>query len=140
MCHPCSDGGPGSDRIGCTKFNEGCTKFWEGCTKGSKVHSEVGIDPQSLSYGFLNEIMAHSWLDGGPEITRLGCTKFNQQCTKFSEECTKHLKMRSEVGIGPKSLCYGFLNEIMTHPCSDGASRSTRLRCTKFNERCTKFC
>ena len=28
--------------------------------------------------------------------------------------------MRSEVQIGPKSLCYGFLNEIMAHPCSDG--------------------
>ena len=27
--------------------------------------------------------------------------------------------MQSEVGIGPKSLCYGFLNEIMAHPCSD---------------------
>ena len=27
--------------------------------------------------------------------------------------------MLSEVGIGPQSLSYGFLNEIMDHPCSD---------------------
>ena len=40
-----------SDRM--YQFNEGCTKFCEGCTKGLKMHSEVGIDPQSLSYGFL---------------------------------------------------------------------------------------
>ena len=45
MDHPCSNGGPGSDRIGSTKFNEGCTKFCEGCTKGSKLQSEVGIGP-----------------------------------------------------------------------------------------------
>ena len=83
MCHPCSDGGPGSDRIECTKFNKGCTKFWEGCTKGSKVRSEVGISPQSVSYGFLNEIMDHPCLDGGLESDRIGCTKFNEGCTKF---------------------------------------------------------
>ena len=59
MDHSCSDGDPESDRIECTKFNEGCTKFCEGytkfcegCIKGSKVHSEVGIGPQSLPYGF----------------------------------------------------------------------------------------
>ena len=80
MCHPCLDGGPGSDRIGCTKFNKGCTKFWEGCTKGSKVRSEVWIGPQSLSYGFLNEIMDHPCLDGGPGSDRIGCTKFNEGC------------------------------------------------------------
>ena len=50
MAHPCSDGGPRSTRLGCTKFNEGRTKFCEGCTKGPKVCSEVGIDPQSLRY------------------------------------------------------------------------------------------
>ena len=48
--------------------------------------------------------------------------------------------MLSEVGIGPKSHYYGFLNEIMTHPCPDGGPGSTRLECTKFNEGCTKFC
>ena len=49
MDHPCSDGGPESNRIGCTKFNEGCTKFCKGCTKGANVRSEVGNDLQSLS-------------------------------------------------------------------------------------------
>ena len=71
MDHPCSDGGPRSDKIGCTKFNKGCTKFWEGCTKGSKVRSEVGIGPQLLPYGFLNEIMDHLCLDGGPESDKI---------------------------------------------------------------------
>ena len=28
--------------------------------------------------------------------------------------------MRSEVGIGPQTLPYGFLNEIMDHQCSYG--------------------
>ena len=28
--------------------------------------------------------------------------------------------MVSEVGINPQSLLYGFLNEVMDHPCSDG--------------------
>ena len=59
MDRPCLDDGPGSTWIGCTKFYKGCTKFCEGCTKGPKVRSEVGIDPQSLSYGFINEIMDH---------------------------------------------------------------------------------
>ena len=58
------------------------------------MRSEVGIDPQSLCYGFLNEIMAHPWSNGGLGITRLGCTKFN-------EGCIKGPKMRHEVGIDP---------------------------------------
>ena len=102
MCHPCSNGGPGSDRIRCAKFNKGCTKFWEGCTKGSKVRSEMGISPQSLSYGFVTEIMDHQCLDGGPRSDKIGCTKFNEGCTKFCEGCTKGSKVRAEVGIDPK--------------------------------------
>ena len=81
------------------------------------MRSEMGIDLKSLCYGFLNEIVTHSWSEGGPGITRLRCAKFNEGCTKFCEGCTKGLKMRSEVGIDPQSLCYGFLNEIMDHPC-----------------------
>ena len=134
MDHPCLDGCPISDKIGCTKFNKGCTKFWERCTKGSKV----GIGPQSLSYGFLNEIMAHSWLDGGPGRYRIGCTKFNKGCTKIWEGCTKGSKVRSEVGIDPQSISYGFQNEIMDHPCSDGDPITNRIGCTKFWEGCTK--
>ena len=79
--------------------------------------SEEGIVPKSLCYGFLNEIVAHPWSEGIPGITRLGCTKFNEGCTKFCEGCIKGPKMRSEVGIDTQSLCYGFLNEIMDHPC-----------------------
>ena len=59
MAHPCLDGGLGSTRLGCTKFHEGCIKFFYECTKGPKVHSEVGIDLESLTYGFLNEIVEH---------------------------------------------------------------------------------
>ena len=102
------------------------------------MRSKVGIGPQSLSYGFLNEIMDHPCSDGGPENDRIGCTKFNEGCTKFCEGSTKGSKVRSEVGISPKSLSYGFLNEIMDHPCLDGGPRSNRIGCTKFNEGCTK--
>ena len=65
--------------------------------------------------------MPHPCSDGGPGIIMLGCTKFNGGCTKFCEGCTKG----SKVGIDPKSFCYGFLNEIMAHPCSDGSAGST---------------
>ena len=74
------------------------------------MRSEVGIGPKSLCYGFLNEIVTHSWSEGGPRITRLGCTK-------FKEGRTKGPKMSHEVGINPQSLFYGFLKEIMDHPC-----------------------
>ena len=114
------------------------TKFYEGCTKGFKVCSEVQINPKSLCYGVLNEIMAHPCSDGGLGSTRLGCTKFNEGCTKFCEWCTKGPKVRSKVGINPQSLPYGFLNEIMDHPCWNGGPGSTKIRCTKFNEGCTK--
>ena len=90
--------------------DEGCTKFCEGCTKGSKVRSEVGIDPQSLPCGFQNEIMNHLCADGGPESSRIRCTKFNEGCTKFCEGCTKGYKLRYEEGISPQSLPYEFLN------------------------------
>ena len=114
MDNPCSDGGLRSDRIGCTKFNEGCTKgskvhrigctqFCEGCTKASKVCSKVRISPQTLPYGFQNEIMDHSCLNGGLGSDRIGCTKFNEGCTKGSQ-------VRSKAGIDPQSISYGFLN------------------------------
>ena len=140
MDHPCLDGGIESNRIGCTKFNEGCTKFYEGCTKRSKVRSEVGINPQSLPYGFQNEIMDHPCSNGGLRNNKIGCTKFNEGCTKFCEGCTKRSKVHSEVGINPQSLPYGFQNEIMDHPCLDGGRGNNRIGCTKFNEGCTKFC
>ena len=147
MDHPCSDEGPGSNKIRCTKFNKGCTKFceectklYEGCTKGSKLRSEVGIGPQSLLYRLLKEIMDHPYSDGGPGSNRIGCTKFNEGCTKFCEGCTMGSKLRSEVGIGLQSLPYEFLNEITGHQCSDGRLGNNRIGCTKFNEGCTKFC
>ena len=61
MAHPCLDGGLESTRLGCTKFNEGYTKFCEGCIKGSKMRFEVGINPQSLCYGFIKEIMDYPY-------------------------------------------------------------------------------
>ena len=45
MDHPCLDGDPGNNRIGCTKFNEECTKFCKRCTKRSKLRYKVGIGP-----------------------------------------------------------------------------------------------
>ena len=96
------------------------------------MHSEEEIDPQSLSYGFLNEIMDNPCSDGGPESDRTGYTKFNERCTKFCEGCTKGSKVCYEVGISPQSLYYWFLNEIMDHPCSDGGPGNDRIGCTKF--------
>ena len=79
MDYPCSDEGPRSDRMGCTKFNEECTKY-------SQVRSEVGIGPQLLPYGFQNEIMDHLYLNGGLGSNKIGCTKFNEGCTKFFKD------------------------------------------------------
>ena len=91
------------------------------------MRSEVGIDPQSLSYGFPNEIMDNPYSDKGPRSDRI-------ECTKFCEGCTKGSNMRFEVGISPQTLPYGFLNEIMDDPCSDGGLGSDRIGCTKFCE------
>ena len=52
VSHPYLDGGLGSNRIECTKFNEGCIKFCEGCTKGSKVRSKWGLTPNHFLMGF----------------------------------------------------------------------------------------
>ena len=84
MYNPCSNGGLGNNRIGCTKFCEERTTH-------SKEHSEVGIIPQSLPYEFQNEIMDHPCLDGGPRSNRI-------RCTKFCEWCTKDSKLHFEVG------------------------------------------
>ena len=104
------------------------------------MRSEVGIGSKSLCYGFLHEIMTDPCSDGGPRSTRFGCNKFNEGCTKLCEGCTKGPKVHSEVGISTQSLRYGFLNEIMADPCSDGGPGSIRPGCTKFNKECTKFC
>ena len=40
--------------------------------------------------------------------------------------------MRSEVGIDPQSLSYGFINEMMDHPCSNGGPRNNKIACTKL--------
>ena len=55
--------------------------------RASKLCSDVGIDPQSLPYGFQNEIMGHPCSDEGPRSNRIGCTKGS--------------KLRFEVGINP---------------------------------------
>ena len=46
--------------------------------------------------------------------------------------------MLSEAGIGPKSLFFGFLNEIVAHQWSEEGPGITRIRCTKFCEGCNK--
>ena len=81
--------GFGSNKIGCTKVNVRCTKFFEGCTKGSKVHSEIRIGPQSLPYGFQNDIMYHPCLDGGPGSNMIGCTKFVKDVPNFVKDAPR---------------------------------------------------
>ena len=56
------------------------------------MRSEVRIGLQSLSYGFLNEIMNYSCLEGGPESDKIGYTKFNEGCAKFCKRCVKSLR------------------------------------------------
>ena len=75
--------------------------------KGPKMLSEAGIGPKSLCFRFLNEIVAHPWLEEGPGITRIGCTTF---CEGF----TKGPKMRSEVGSTPNHFVMGFLKKLQT--------------------------
>ena len=84
-----------------------------------------GDRPPNTSLWVPNEIMDHPCSDGGLESDRIGCTKFYEGCTKGS-------KVRSEVGIGPQKLPYGFQNEIMDHPCSNEVPISNRIGCTKF--------
>ena len=56
----------------------------------------------------------------------------------FVKDVPKGSKVGSEVGIDSKSLCYGFVNEIVAHPWSEEGPGITKLGCTKFNEGCTK--
>ena len=72
--------------------------------------------------------------ESDPRSNKIGHIKFCEACTKFCEGCTKGFKVRSEVWIGPQLLCYGFLNLIMDHPCSDGSPGSNMIECTKFCE------
>ena len=92
----------------------------------------MGIDPQSLSYRFLNEITDHPCSNWGPTSNRIECTKFNKGCIKFNEGCTKGSKVRSEVGMDPQSLSYEFLNEIMDHLCSDGVPEAVESDIQNF--------
>ena len=82
--------------------------------------SEVGIGPKSLCYGFLNEIVAHPWSEGGHGITRIGCTK-------FCEGCTKGLKMVPKWGSTPNHFVMGFLRKLWTIHVEMGVSESVRL-------------
>ena len=50
------------------------------------MRSEVEIGPQSLYYGFLNEIMDHSCLDGGPESDRIVCTNLMKDVPNFMKD------------------------------------------------------
>ena len=60
------------------------------------MRSEMGIDPQSLSYVFLNEIMDHPYSNGGPGSDRIGCAKCNKRCTKFVKGVPKVPKFVSK--------------------------------------------
>ena len=60
---------------------------------------EVGINPQSLSYGFLNEIMDNLCSDRVLRSDGIGCTKFNEGCTKHSKvgSTPNHILMGSKM-------------------------------------------
>ena len=48
--------------------------------------SNVGIDPQSLFYGFLNEIMNHSCSDGGPRRDRSNVPNLMKNVPNFMND------------------------------------------------------
>ena len=72
------------------------------------MHSKVRIGPKSLSYGFLNEIMAHPCSDGGLGITRLGCTKFNEDVPNFVKDVPRVPKCVPKWGTTPNHFVMGF--------------------------------
>ena len=101
MDHPCLDGGPRSNKIG-------CTKFCEGYTKGSKVHSKVEINPQSLPYGLLKEIMDHLCSDGGvPEAKGSDVPNLMKDVPNFVEDVPKVPKCVSRWGSAPNYFLIG---------------------------------
>ena len=54
--------------------------------------SEVWIDPQSLFYGFLNEIMNHSCLDGGPRRDRSNVPNLMKNVPNFMKDVPNFVK------------------------------------------------
>ena len=56
------------------------------------MHSEVGIDPQSLPYGLQNEIMYNPCSNGGLGNNMIGYTKFNEGCIKFLKDVLNFVK------------------------------------------------
>ena len=86
------------------------------------MRSKVGIDPQTLPYGFLNEIMDHPCSDEGPKSDRIGCTKFNEGCTKFCKGCTKGSKVHFELGSALKNFLVGFKMKSWTIHVQIGVS------------------
>ena len=71
---------------------------------------------------------------GVSESVRSDVPNLMKDVPNFVKDVPRVQKYVPEVGIVPKSLCYGFLNEIVAHPCSNGSLGIIRLGCTKFNE------
>ena len=56
------------------------------------MHSEVGIGPQSLPYGFQNEIMDHPYSDGEPEAIGSDVPNLMKDVPNFVKDIPNFLK------------------------------------------------
>ena len=86
-----------------------CISRWGSTTNHFFMGSQMKLWTLGDKMGVSKEI---GW--DVPNFTK-DAPNFVKKCTKFCEECTKGFKVRSEEGINPQSLSYGFQNEIMDH-------------------------
>ena len=75
---------------------------------------EVGINLQSFSYRFLNEIMDHPCSDGGLGSDRIGRSKFNERCTKLMKVVSRVPKCIPRWGSTLKHFLMGSKMKLWT--------------------------
>ena len=71
------------------------------------MHSDVGIDPQTLPYGFLNEIMDHPCSNGGPRNNKIACTKLMKDVPNFVKDVPSVPKCIPRWGSTPNHFLIG---------------------------------
>ena len=69
---------------------------------------EVEIGPQSLSYGFLNEIMDHPCLDGVPESLGSDVPNLMKDVPNFVKNVPRVRKCFPKWGSTPNHFAMGF--------------------------------
>ena len=72
------------------------------------MRSKVGIDPQSLSYGFLNEIMDHPCLEGVPEVIGSDVPNLMKDVPNLMKDVPRVPKCILRWGSTPNHFFMGF--------------------------------